>query len=68
MPDHEKTMQDYLEYLFPKKKFKKKYYDIFYALFVKGYDEGYCDRVMQEEDERKQHIQKEIEKLKKELG
>lgn len=47
----EKRMLDYLNYLFPEEKFTKKELNIFYALFVKGYDEGWSDRVKEESED-----------------
>lgn len=34
------TMIDYLNYVFPNRKFSKEYLDILYAIFMKGCGEG----------------------------
>lgn len=34
------TMINYLNYVFPNRKFSKEYLDILYAIFMKGYGEG----------------------------
>lgn len=33
-------MINYLNYVFPNRKFSKEYLDILYAIFIKGYGEG----------------------------
>ena len=45
-------MLHFLVYLFPDKKFSLHEYDMYDAMFIKGYDEGYSDRVMEESEEK----------------
>ena len=40
-------MLHYLAYLFPDKKFSLHEFDMYNAMFIKGYDVGYSDRVME---------------------
>ena len=47
------AMLHYLAYLFPDKKFSLREFAMYDAMFIKGYDEGYSYRVMEEDDERK---------------
>ena len=42
------AMLHYLAYLFPDKKFSLHEFNMYDAMFMKGYDEGYSDRVMEE--------------------
>ena len=42
------AMLHYLAYLFPDKKFSLHEFNMYDAMFIKGYDEGYSDRVMEE--------------------
>ena len=46
------AMLHYLAYLFPNKKFSLHEFDMYDAMFVKGYDEGYSARVMEESEEK----------------
>ena len=41
------AMLHYLAYLFPDKKFSLHEFDMYNAMFIKGYDVGYSDRVME---------------------
>ena len=45
-------MLHYLAYLFPNKKFSIDEYRMYDAMFIKGYDEGYSARVMEESEEK----------------
>lgn len=44
-------MLRYLAYLFPDKKFSLREFAMYDAMFIKGYDEGYSDRIMEESKE-----------------
>ena len=46
------AMLDYLAYLFPNKKFSLHEYDMYDAMFIKGFDEGYSMRVEEESEEK----------------
>ena len=46
------TMLHYLAYLFPNKKFSLHEYDMYDAMFMKGFDEGYSMRVEEESEEK----------------
>ena len=46
------AMLHYLAYLFPNKKFSLHEYDMYDAMFMKGFDEGYSMRVEEESEEK----------------
>ena len=46
------AMLHYLSYLFPNKKFSLHEYDMYDAMFMKGFDEGYSMRVEEESEEK----------------
>lgn len=50
MTNKYKIMMDYLNYLFPNRKFSKEYLDILYAIFVKGYGEGELAEAIRENE------------------
>lgn len=45
-------MLDYLAYLFPDKKFSLHEYDMYHAMFMKGFDEGYLARIIEESEKK----------------
>ena len=45
-------MLRYLAYLFPNKKFSLHEFDMYDAMFMKGYDEGYSARVIEESEDK----------------
>lgn len=46
------AMLHYLAYLFPDKKFSLHEFNMYDAMFMKGYDEGYSTRVMEESEDK----------------
>lgn len=46
------AMLHYLAYLFPDKKFSLHEFNMYDAMFMKGYDEGYSTRVEEESEEK----------------
>ena len=52
MGRYNKFMLDYLAYLFPDKKFSLYEFNMYHAIFMKGHDIGYSNRVMEESEEK----------------
>lgn len=45
------AMLHYLAYLFPDKKFSLHEFSMYDAMFMRGFDEGYSTRIMEESEE-----------------